>query len=206
MSGNRSSRRALPWLAGAVLLLVAAHLLDRWAFAALAYNGVYEHDWGRLLRIMGFAPTWLLAAAALWLEGRGGSDGAGPRLRATAGTVVIAVALGGLGAEALKLLIRRERPDGSGLYLFRSFTDHPFSTGRLGMPSSHTMVAFAGAAVLARRFPRAAPILYGLAAGCGLTRLMAQAHFLSDVVAGALGGAAAGRWTSRRLTSAAGPS
>ncbi len=35
---------------------------------------------------------------------------------------------------------------------------------------------------------RAAPVLLALAAGCGLTRVFAHAHFLSDVVVGAIGG------------------
>jgi undecaprenyl-diphosphatase len=54
------------------------------------------------------------------------------------------------------------------------------------MPSSHALVAFAGAAALARLFPRATPIWYALAVGCGITRLLSGAHFLSDVVVGAL--------------------
>jgi hypothetical protein len=61
------------------------------------------------------------------------------------------------------------------------------------------MVAFAGAAALGRRFPRAAPILYGLAAGCGLTRVFAQAHFLSDEVAAGFGGTVTGRWVAGRV-------
>jgi membrane-associated phospholipid phosphatase len=40
--------------------------------------------------------------------------------------------------------------------------------------------------MLARLFPRSAPVWYLLAAGCALTRVMQQAHFLSDVVLSAL--------------------
>ncbi|MFN7456396.1 MAG: phosphatase PAP2 family protein, partial [Gemmatimonas sp.] len=38
---------------------------------------------------------------------------------------------------------------------------------------------------LARLFPRARWVFYALAAGCGLTRVMATAHFLSDTVVAA---------------------
>ena len=53
------------------------------------------------------------------------------------------------------------------------------------MPSSHVMVAFAGAAVLSRVFPRAWWIWYLLASGCALTRVLALGHFFSDTVVAA---------------------
>ncbi|MHB1329587.1 MAG: phosphatase PAP2 family protein, partial [Gemmatimonadales bacterium] len=146
---------------------------------------------------------WLLVAAAFWMHGRGGTDDESVAARDTALAILAAIAIGGLGAEALKILLRRERPlpsfEG---YSFRPFADRPFNTGRLGLPSSHTMVAFAGAAALASRYPRIGWIVLGMAAGCGLTRLFAGAHFLSDVVAGAIGGILAGvgatRWIAAR--------
>lgn len=194
------SRRGWALLAVAGLTLAAAHLLDWVVYPGLHLDGVNERDWGRLLRVMGYAPTWLAIAGAFWLEGRGEGRPAGDDRRATARAILLAVIVGGLGAEALKLLIRRERPDAeAGIYVFRSFADDPFSTRMLGMPSSHAMVAFAGAAALARRYPRAGAVLYGLAAGCGLTRVLAQAHFLSDVVAAAIGGTAAGWWAHGRV-------
>jgi membrane-associated phospholipid phosphatase len=53
------------------------------------------------------------------------------------------------------------------------------------MPSSHVMVAFGGAAALARLFPETRPVGYILAAGCALTRVLTTQHYLSDVVAAA---------------------
>jgi undecaprenyl-diphosphatase len=178
-----SGRRWALLLGLGLAAVVGSHLLDPWAYHALANPAAGERDWGRMLRIIGFAPTWGLVALALWLEGS---------RRDAARQVTIAVVVGGLAAEALKLLIRRERPGPELEYVFRAFTDHPFSTRDLGMPSSHAMVAFAGAAAVALRFRKVGPVVFALAAGCGLTRLMAQAHFLSDVVAGALGGTVAG--------------
>ncbi|MGE0552958.1 MAG: phosphatase PAP2 family protein [Gemmatimonadales bacterium] len=172
-----------------------AHLLDGWA-AGFRLPDVYEKDWGRLLRVMGFAPTWLLIAIAISLQESAGRR-PDPSTRSTWRVMVIAMIVGGLGSEVLKLLIRRERPGDSGDYQFRSFAEDPFSTRGLGMPSGHTMVAFTGAAAIGRRFPRAAPILYGLAVGCGATRILAHAHFLSDVTAAAIGGTLAGRWAAR---------
>ena len=54
------------------------------------------------------------------------------------------------------------------------------------MPSTHAIVAFAAAAVLARLWPRARVIWYGLAAGCALTRVWTRAHFVSDCVVAAV--------------------
>ena len=96
---------------------------------------------------------------------------------------------GGLLCEALKILLRRERPSlHDGAYYWRSFSDHFWSTGNIGLPSSHTMVAFAGAGMASFLFPRTWPAWMLLAAGCAFTRVAAQAHFLSDVVLAAIAG------------------
>ena len=177
-------RAALRVAAIAVLLLIAAHLLDGWFYAHVVNERVYEEDWGRLLRVMGYAPTWVVAAAALVLHDwpLRTADRVMPAFRR--GLLLVGgVAAGGIAAELLKLLFRRERPRAhEGEYFFRAFSDRPLHSGGLALPSSHALVAFAAAAVLARLFPRAAPVWYLLAFGCGLTRVAAQAHFLSDIV------------------------
>ncbi|HEX9109249.1 MAG TPA: phosphatase PAP2 family protein [Longimicrobiales bacterium] len=185
----------------AVLAMAAALLLDRAAYTYLYDPGVYDHDWGRMLRTMGFLPFWLAGALALWLHDRarpgqatsGGLTGdaarGAPGRRGSAGALLLALAptLAGVAGELLKLVIRRERPWAhAGDYVFRSFSDHPLSSGGLAMPSSHSVVAFGAAFALARLFPRTAPVWYVLATGCALTRVAARAHFLSDVTLGAL--------------------
>jgi membrane-associated phospholipid phosphatase len=52
------------------------------------------------------------------------------------------------------------------------------------------VVAFGAAAILARLFPRAKVVWYAAAVGCAVSRLLAHAHFLSDVVAAAIIGVA----------------
>lgn len=175
--------------------LVIAHLLDPVAFRWLRLEDVYSEDWGRMLRVMGFLPLWLCAGLALALQ-----DGTVARgwHRSRGALVFWGAALGGIVAELAKLVVRRRRPGDVGEYLFRPFSERPFSTGGLGMPSSHALVAFGAAAVLSRLFPRARLVWWGLAWGCGLTRIAAGAHFLSDVVAAAvlgwLVGALLWRW------------
>jgi membrane-associated phospholipid phosphatase len=192
----RADASWLKVLAAAAGALVLAHLLDGAAFRHVRLEHVYEEDWGRLLRVMGYVPTWLLAAAALALHERT------PLRRLHRGRpalLALAPVLGGAVAELVKLAVRRLRPGELGEYVFRPYSERPFSTGGLGIASSHAAVAFAAAAVLSRLFPRAWPVWWGLAAGCALTRVAAGAHFLSDVVAAGIIGWLAGAVLGTRL-------
>lgn len=174
----------------AILLLVAAHLLDGWFYRSFVNERIYEEDWGRLLRVMGYFPTWVIAAAALVLHDwpLRTAERVMPAFRR--GLLLVGgVAAGGIAAELLKLIFRRERPRAhEGEYFFRAFSDRPLHSGGLALPSSHALVAFAAAAMLTRLFPRAAPVWYLLAIGCGLTRVAAQAHFFSDIVMAGVAG------------------
>jgi membrane-associated phospholipid phosphatase len=167
----------------AAAAVVVAHLLDPLAFRYLRIDDVYGSDWGRMLRVMGFVPLWMAAGLALMLHQRTPLRGV---LRSNGGLIIAGAALGGIAAELLKLVVRRLRPGELGEYVFRPLTERPLSTGGLGMPSSHALVAFGAAAVLSRLYPRARLVWWGLAWGCGFTRIAAGAHFLSDVVVAAL--------------------
>ena len=167
----------LRFVAIAVVSLIVAHLIDGLAFQYLRYPEVNSQDWGRLLRVMGFLPTWMLAAVALALH---------ERTRHRALRLFFSPALSGLVGEVLKLLIRRLRPGETGEYMFRPFSERPFSSGGFGMPSSHAIVAFGAAAILSRLFPRAWPVWWLLGWGCALTRVLHGRHFVSDVVLSAL--------------------
>ena len=162
-----------------------AHLLDPVAFRYLRVEDVYGDDFGRMLRIMGYVPLWLAAGAAVILEERTPWRRM-PRSRG--GLIIGGSILGGIAAELTKLLVRRRRPGELGEYVFRPFTDRTFSSGGLGMPSGHALVAFGAAAVLSRIYPRARIVWWGLAWGCGLSRVADGAHFLSDVVVSAVMG------------------
>ena len=200
--------RARPLLLFALLAIAAAHLLDPVAFRYLRVDDIYGSDWGRFLRIQGFLPLWLVAGVALVLH-----DGDWGRsiLRGRGGLLMAGTTLGGAAAELLKLVFRRLRPGDLGEYVFRPFTDRPFSSAGLALPSSHALVAFGAAAVLARLFPRARWVWLSLAWGCGLSRVAAGAHFLSDVVVAAVVGWGVGalvwrwRWEPTSSTAAQRP-
>ena len=171
----------------AVAVVALSMLADGWVAHHVRYGRVYETDWGRMLRNFGYLPFWLLAAIALALEDRDSRE-----WWRRAALLAAAPTLAGIVGELLKILVRRQRPpdDGSG-YAFRAFSDHPFSSRGIGFPSSHAVVAFGAAAMLSRLFPRARVVWYAAAVGCSISRLLAHAHYFSDVVAGAVIGIAA---------------
>lgn len=172
---------------------VVASLLDRWAYTSLWAKHAEFRDWARALRSLGYWPTWVAVSAIFILIDRRGTyaPNAWPiRDRWTRGVLlVVSTGLAGVLAEVLKLVIRRERPELSdGVYAFREYSKGLFDTGGLGLPSSHTAVAFAAAIVIARFHPPAAPVLLMAAVGCGLTRVLDRAHYVSDAYGGALVG------------------
>jgi membrane-associated phospholipid phosphatase len=89
--------------------------------------------------------------------------------------------------EGLKRATDRTRPDGTHRRSNASF------------PSSHAANAFALAAVLGRRWRRAAPALWIGAGTIAFSRLYLNRHYLSDVLVGAAIGVL-GAWMVARLS------
>ena len=175
------TRKRVAFFGVALVAIIIAHLLDPWFYAHFRVENIYGEDWGRLLRVMGYLPLWFAAALALAMH-----DGKERGYR-RALLLALTPALTGLVGEALKLFFRRERPGAhDGAYFIRPFAERPFSTSGLALPSSHAIVAFGAAATLSRLFPRAWPIWWALAWGCGFSRIAAGAHFFSDIVVAAV--------------------
>jgi membrane-associated phospholipid phosphatase len=190
-------RRLIAIAIAALVLFALSFLADNWTYHHVHMAKVYDTDWGRALRSVGYWPLWIALAGALWLHDRT------PR---RAAYLAASVSAAGLLGEILKILIRRDRPVAAdGAYAFRAWSDHPFSSAGFGMPSSHALIAFSAAAALAALYPRATPIWYALAIGCAITRLLAGAHFLSDVLAGAIIGVTVSLSLRARLLSSPAP-
>ncbi len=110
-----------------------------------------------------------------------------------------AVLMAGAAAQGIKLIAGRERPrDDRDL---RGDDFAPFS-GNDAFPSGHTAAAFAFATSLgdAIHRPWARVGLYALATGTAWARVAQEAHWLSDVVAGAAVGVMAAKFASGRRT------
>ncbi len=172
------------WVALAITLAATAvaMLVDRTVFELFNAPRVYDKDFGRLLRVMGFMGTWLVLSWAVSLQHDGAEPAKGIAVR-RAWMLFWSPLLAGALAEVLKILVRRERPAiHDGAYGFRPWDERTWSGAGLAFPSSHAAVAFGGAFMLARLFPRSKWVGIALAVGCGGTRVVARAHFVSDVV------------------------
>lgn len=114
-----------------------------------------------------------------------------PRERATAVEGLAAsVVAGGMITPALKFVTGRSRPrSNDGTYHFRLFSNRP------SFPSGHVTQAFAVASVIAaeHRSWLVKVAAYGAASLVGFARVRHDAHFASDVLAGALVGGATGQ-------------
>src|SRR5688500_18222671 len=126
----------------AMSAIVLAHFVDWWVLEHLAAPRFQETDLGRMFRVLGFIPLWICVALATVL---GDDLTRSMSARIHRGSIVLVSAmLGGIVAEVLKVLVRRERPSANvDHYVFKSWSDDVFHSGGLGLPSSHVLVAFA---------------------------------------------------------------
>ena len=179
----------------------ALTLLDHFLYEVSLSEGSEDEDWYQVLRQAGYLPTWLLIAVCVYLidradPARKAGKAAAP-VHHRAGLLVLGAGLGGTSAEVLKVVFRRLRPDGSGSYVFRPLSEGLFNGSGLGMPSSHTAVAFGGAVMLGLLVPAVRWPMLVLAAGCGVSRMLAGAHYATDVYVGALVAAGLSLWLYR---------
>ena len=108
-------------------------------------------------------------------------------LRETSFLAGSAILMAGAVSTVTKIVVGRARPYmDKGHMTFRPFT-FPVEN-YASFPSGHTIVAFAFSGVLAERINNtwASIGLYGLAAGCGISRMYTDEHWISDVAFGAV--------------------
>jgi membrane-associated phospholipid phosphatase len=143
-----------------------------------------EQDWHRMLRVLGYVPLWGAAALAMaCLDFRLIRVQGFTLAMARPILLLLAVLSTAALVEPIKIITRRVRPDLShGEWMWRSWLDRPFDAGGLCTPSSHAAIAFAACFMLCKLHPRATPVWIALAIGCGVTRVINHAHFLSDIV------------------------
>jgi membrane-associated phospholipid phosphatase len=187
----QSPTRRIIVLAGLGLLTFAMlTLVDLSLGKSLSNLGrLLKGDLYYLFRIWGSLWPWLLFSIALAISCRGKEQ---PNRAKQSAFLLLSPALSGAWAELLKMTLRRERPSQLEAYVFRSFTDRPWSSSGLGLPSSHAAVAFGGSMALIILFPRLRWPALVMAVGCALTRVVAGAHYPTDIYIGSLVGAVTG--------------
>jgi undecaprenyl-diphosphatase len=216
----RPPRRELRWpgtgqltllvLGGAVLVLAVMVQLDGWSlahvrklpasvveafdrFTDLGLGGVFLWPLGLALVTLALIdtppmPRWARLVLAAWSV----------RL----GFAFTAIALPGLFATIIKRIIGRARPfvGGSDPYLYLPLS---WKVDYASMPSGHSTTAFAALVAIGAMFPQARALMWIYAVLIALSRVVVTAHHPSDVVAGAIVGAA-GAWLVRQWFAARG--
>ena len=188
-------RNSLVWLAG-MLVIVLAFAVDEPIARAMA--GLDP----AVLRIARFV-TWfgqggvtlyptgiaiLLGLAACYLAPGFAERLAGPIRKVAA--IFITVAAAGLADDVVKIIFGRARPhvwlagDDSGFGFFR------YGAKFASFPSGHTTTSVAAALAFGAVFPRWRPVFLLAALLIALSRIVLDVHYLSDVIAGAVLGAA----------------
>jgi hypothetical protein len=165
------------------LLLTAAVTAPAFAWddEGIAYFGKDPHsDFAEIGRVLGGG----LAVGGLTVGMFSAGRFARPdRFRSMTYDLSQAVIVNGVYTQVLKHAVRRNRPDRS---------------NRMSFPSGHASNAFTGATVISRHYPAATVPAYAVATFIATSRMAANKHHLSDIVAGAGLGFGIGRMVVRR--------
>ncbi len=103
-----------------------------------------------------------------------------------AGFVFLAIGVPGLFVTIVKRLIGRVRPSELGPFAYFPWSWRP---DYAGLPSGHATTAFAAAIAIGALWPRARLAVWIYAGVIALSRVVVEAHYPSDVIAGAVVGA-----------------
>ncbi|WP_426573278.1 phosphatase PAP2 family protein [Aquihabitans sp. McL0605] len=162
-------------------------LLDPPSSPVDRFDQAVDAAWGRVFRghpladrvfyiasqVGDFSVIWLIIAAA---DGLRSDEDADASIRLG----LLLLAESALVNQGIKRLVRRPRP--------ASLEEHPHHV-RLprtsSFPSGHASSALAAAGIMSHRHPKAAPLLYGLAAIVATSRVHVKVHHASDIIAGA---------------------
>jgi membrane-associated phospholipid phosphatase len=176
----RSHARAIVIVSGLWLSAMALGLwLDapvaRWAHRAAVDR---DHPGNHFFK-MGGDWRFTLAVLLVWH----------PQSWRPAGLLALSAAVGGGLYSLCKWFAGRQRPvvliDPLAFSPFRNGWAGLFDEPNLSFPSGHTCLVFATAATLAIFIPRWRYLFYALAAVVGAERVAENAHYLTDVIAGA---------------------
>jgi hypothetical protein len=162
-------------LVNGAVLAAAAYPLDGIATHGASSSKILKASFAGFGKAIG--REWVQGGGALgaYVAGRLWNN---PRIIAASGDLIEAQLVSVAVTQAAKFVVGRTRPDGEA----RSF------------PSGHASAAFATASTLQRHYgPRIAIPAYAIAVYTSASRLQANSHYASDVIAGAALGIAVGR-------------
>lgn len=177
-------KRLKPWdAADADLFIVINHLPHTRVLNALFYALTMAYKGGA---------AWYMTMGAAALRDR---HDAGAILREVAIPMAISSSLVEF---PIKSYFKRQRPF---ITIIQAIVIGK-KPGSWSFPSGHSAAAFAGAYLLAKRYPRWSPLTYTAAALVAFSRMYLGDHYPGDVLSGSLSGvlfAIAFRWVARKL-------
>jgi membrane-associated phospholipid phosphatase len=128
---------------------------------------------------------WVAAGIAIaWLGGQKGRRAGLAAAVASLGTTYLV-------QQRIKPVFRRRRP-----HVGRDVIVVGIKTADASFPSGHTASSFAAATALSAFYPKASALVFGVAAGVGLSRVHLGHHFPSDVAVGSLIGIGTGTFVA----------
>ena len=156
---------------------------DRHLFQALhdlPHSPVTDR-YGSAISDAGEGLGWVIAGIGLaWLGGPKGR-------RAGIATALASLSASYVVQRMMKPIFRRRRP-----FVDREVLVVGIKPADASFPSGHTAASFAAATALTTFYPGAAPMVFTLAAGVGMSRVYLGHHFPSDVAVGAMVGGGIG--------------
>jgi len=172
-------------IAGGLTLATAAVFFNDLAISeAMKQKNAFNDVFFGAANMLGDGVYVLAADAFLFLGG--------DKEKRAARLVIESLLVSGAVSQAVKLSTGRKRPSDEGPYVFM-----PFSAFDMSMPSGHASTAFAWATVIGDTYD-IGWLTYPLAALCGWARVYRNAHWPSDVLAGA----ALGIFTAKAIMAA----
>lgn len=199
-------RRAFPWIdnprpvaigAGVVIvaLLIGMALIDGPATRAVPYlpHGLisffdYVTDYGKSAWFLWPLGLTFLALAALPRILTRISQAVLAAVMVRVGFLFAAIGLPSLLASLVKNMIGRARPGVPGTIDPFVFEPFHWAPAYASLPSGHATTAFAALAAIGTLFPRARTAMLVFAIMIAISRVALKAHFVTDVLAGAVFG------------------
>lgn len=183
----------LKWIVPLGLATTVAITADHQAMSSeVPHNPQFNHD--NVLASDVFTGGLVAAPVALFGMGQFHGDAHSREAGILGGEALVD---GVVVEQGLKLMFWRERPlvDGAKGKFFQSSVG-----GDSSFPSSHAVLSWSSAAVLAAEYPTWWKQLgiYSLATGVSVTRVLGQEHFPSDVLVGSAAGWLVGHYVYRK--------
>ena len=181
LSLDRKTKRYLLFVVAATMAGTVSYLYVDRPLALYFHRTHTLHGFFEATTWLGRAEVYLIPALFVALIDRHRRSA-----RRAAGLVFWSVALSGIAANVVKIVLARYRPKMFFEHHLYGFSGFDTGYAVASFPSGHTTTAFAAMGALALLFPRYTPFFLLVALLVAASRIGLGAHSLSDTIAGAI--------------------